>query len=82
MEQKNNTVVQIDDYFRAMNEGVPSEKETFTQLFAELASMHKRVSNKEIIAGLIQKLEIEKDVVKADIYRNMLEIMLRSTNNS
>lgn len=81
MEQINTTVDQIDDYFRGLNEGAPSEKEAFSHLFNELASVHKTVSQKDIIAGLIQKLETEQDVIKADIYRHMLEIMLQSPSN-
>jgi probable RcsB/C two-component-system connector, global regulator of biofilm formation and acid-resistance len=81
MEQINNTVDQVNDYFSALNEELPNEKDIFSELFTELALVHKTVSHKEIIAGLIQKLETERDVVRADIYRNMLEIMLRSANN-
>lgn len=81
MEQINNTVDQINNYFSALNEESPNEKDIFSELFAELALVHKTVSHKEIIAGLIHKLETERDVVKGDIYRNMLEIMLRSAND-
>lgn len=78
MEQKNTTVEQIDEYFRVMNEGTPPEKEVYSQLLNELVSVHKTVSHKDIVSGLIQKLETEQEVIKADIYRHMLEIMLRS----
>lgn len=81
MEQTKTTVDQIDEYFRGMNEGAPPEKDAFSQLFNELASVHKTVSQKEIIEGLIQKLETEQDVIKADIYRHMLEIMLQSSGH-
>lgn len=81
MEQINNTVDQINDYFSALNEESPNEKDIFSVLFAELTLAHKTVSNKEIIIGLIHKLETERDIVKADIYRNMLEMMLCSANN-
>lgn len=81
MEQINTTVDQIDEYFRSINEGTPPEKKVYSQLFNELASVHKTVSQKDIINGLIQKLETEQDVVKADIYRHMLEIMLQSPCN-
>lgn len=78
MEQINTTVDQIDEYFRGMNEGTPPEKEVYSQLFNELVSVHKTVSQKDIVSGLIQKLETEQGVIKADIYRHMLEIMLLS----
>jgi len=75
MKEESNTANQIDDYFRAMNEGSLSQKQTYSQLFAELTSMHKTVSRKDIIRGLVEQLETEKDVRKADIYRHMLQIM-------
>lgn len=75
MGKESNTANQIDDYFRAMNEGSLSEKQTYCKLFSELTSMHKTVSRKDIIRGLVEKLETEKDVRVADIYRNMLEMM-------
>ena len=81
MEQINTTVEQIDEYIRSMNEGASPEKEVYSQLFNELLSVHTTVSHKDIIAGLIQKLETEQDVIKADIYRHMLEMMLQSPNN-
>ncbi|MFD3249854.1 biofilm development regulator YmgB/AriR family protein [Rahnella aquatilis] len=81
MEQINNTVDQINEYFSALNGESPNEKDMFSELFAELTLVHKTVSHKEIITGLIHKLETERDVVRADIYRNMLEIMLRSAND-
>ena len=81
MEQINTTVEQIDEYIRSMDEGTSPEKEVYSQLFNELLSVHKTVSHKDIIAGLIQKLETEQDVIKADIYRHMLEIMLQSPNS-
>ncbi|WP_271311823.1 biofilm development regulator YmgB/AriR family protein [Yersinia intermedia] len=75
MEQKSSTADQIDDYFRVMNEGTLGEKEAFPHLFAELASLHKTICHKDIIRELVRKLETEQDVIKADIYRNMLEMM-------
>ena len=37
------------------------------------------MSNKDLIFALIQLLEIEKDVVKLDIYRNALEMVVQKT---
>ncbi|MBF7954583.1 biofilm development regulator YmgB/AriR family protein [Rahnella victoriana] len=81
MEQKHSTVDQIDEYFQSLNEAEPNEKDSFYLLFSELASLHDTVSHKDMIASLIQKLETEQDVMKADVYRNMLEMLLRSTNS-
>ncbi len=60
MGKESNTANQIDDYFRAMNEGSLSEKHTYCKLFAELTSMYKTVSRKDIIRGLVEKLETER----------------------
>ncbi|EAV3131562.1 histidine kinase, partial [Salmonella enterica] len=45
----------------------------------ELLQSQQHVSNKDIIAKLIEKLETEKDVVQLDIYRNALEAVLFQT---
>lgn len=81
MTQKKSTSNQIDDYFKAMSEGTLGERKTYLQLFAELTSTHKSVSRKDIIRGLVKKLEMEKDVTKADIYRNILEQMHETRDN-
>jgi hypothetical protein len=38
-----------------------------------------RISNKDIILALILRLECENDVIKQDIYRNALEIIVQRT---
>ena len=81
MTQKKSTSNQIDDYFRALSEGTQGERKTYLQLFSELTSMHESVSRKHIIRGLVKKLEKEKDVTKADIYRNILEQMHEPRDN-
>jgi hypothetical protein len=37
------------------------------------------VHNKDLILALIQLLETEEDVVKLDVYRNALEIIVQKT---
>ena len=81
MTQKKSTSNQIDDYFKAMSEGTLGERKIYLQLFAELTSTYKSVSRKDIIRGLVKKLEMEKDVTKADIYRNILEQMHETRDN-
>jgi uncharacterized protein Yka (UPF0111/DUF47 family) len=81
MQQKQTTVTQIDKYFQSVNEAEPEEKASFYLLLSELTSLHYSVSHKNMIASLIQKLEMEQDVVKADVYRNLLEKLFRYANS-
>lgn len=87
MSQKKSSVDQMNEYFLEIN-GQPvsehikveehslSEKESAPPLLAQLADANKSVTRKKLIASLIQQLETEQDVTKADLYRNTLEIIL------
>lgn len=79
MQQKNTTTDLIDNYFRDNHQELLSEKNVVSELVDELAQAKKTVSNKEIISALIHKLDVEHDVVKLDIYRAALEIVLQAT---
>ncbi|WP_440137634.1 biofilm/acid-resistance regulator YmgB/AriR, partial [Salmonella enterica] len=52
------------------------EQRAIQEITYELLQSQQHVSNKDIIAKLIEKLETEKDVVQLDIYRNALEAVL------
>lgn len=60
-----------------MNEGSPLEKEAFLKLIAELTSEHKALTYKEIFRGLHRKIKTENNKDMANIYRNILEMMIR-----
>lgn len=79
MQQKNTTTDLIDNYFRDNHQELLSEKNVVSELVDELAQAKKTVSNKEIISALIHKLDVEHEVVKLDIYRAALEIVLQAT---
>lgn len=55
------------------------EQRAIQEITYELLQSQQHVSNKDIIAKLIEKLETEKDVVQLDIYRNALEAVLFQT---
>ena len=85
MQTTINTESQISEYF--MNSGTPvtSEQEVIAAVHAELAHYKTHVSDKDIVLGLIHRLESERDVAKQDIYRQALEHVLQnasSTSNS
>ena len=67
---------EIARYFNSPAAMSAAESEVITQIAAELLSTHEFVTNKAIIARLIEKLETEHDVVKLDVYRHALEAMI------
>ena len=56
-----------------------SERAVIGEIRAEIAKTKMRISNKDVILALILRLETEYDVVKQDIYRNALELILDRT---
>ncbi|WP_337022533.1 MULTISPECIES: biofilm/acid-resistance regulator YmgB/AriR [unclassified Pantoea] len=56
-----------------------SERAVIGEISAEIAKTKMRISNKDVILALILRLETENDVVKQDIYRNALELILERT---
>lgn len=56
-----------------------SERAVIGEIRAEIAKTKMRISNKDVILALILRLETEHDVVKQDIYRNALELILERT---
>ncbi|POP47127.1 histidine kinase [Superficieibacter electus] len=50
-----------------------------SEITQDLLSRKTAVNNKDIILELIMRLEIEKDVVKLDIYRSALEMVVLNT---
>ncbi len=70
---------EISQYFKSQGKQFASEQNVVNEVFAELVASKSSVSNKDIIIALIERLEIEKDVVKQDIYRQALEIVVQRT---
>lgn len=67
---------EIAQYFNTPPAMSVAESEVIKVIVAELLKSHEFVTNKAIIASLIEKLETEHDVVKLDVYRHALEAMI------
>lgn len=70
---------QISDYFENSGDKFKSEREIVTALSAEVMSRKGSVTNKDLILGLLEKLETENDIVRLDIYRQALELVVQRT---
>ncbi|MDF7657622.1 biofilm/acid-resistance regulator YmgB/AriR [Erwiniaceae bacterium L1_54_6] len=79
MEQVIPNESHILDYFNNIDAQFGSEKAVLNEIYQDLASRKVFVGNKDIIASLIERLESESDVIKLDIYRNALEIVVQQT---
>ncbi|QCR35838.1 biofilm development regulator YmgB/AriR family protein [Nissabacter sp. SGAir0207] len=70
---------EIASYFNGGDALPASESDVIKAIVTELLQSNEVVSNKAIMANLIDKLESETDVIKLDIYRHALEsLMLNS----
>lgn len=56
-----------------------NEKEVIFATYRELSESKMNVSNKDLISALLEKLQLENDMVKLDIYRLALEIVVQGT---
>ncbi|MGK3114809.1 biofilm/acid-resistance regulator YmgB/AriR [Candidatus Pantoea formicae] len=70
---------QLLDFFHTTGEQFLSERAIIAEIRLELSAQKMRISNKDIILALILRLECESDVIKQDIYRNALEIIVQRT---
>ncbi|MFW0698018.1 biofilm development regulator YmgB/AriR family protein [Pantoea sp. R13S299] len=60
-----------------------TEQQVIAAVHAELARSKAHVSDKDVVLGLINRLESERDVAKQDIYRQALEhVLQRATATS
>ncbi|MFJ5158180.1 biofilm/acid-resistance regulator YmgB/AriR [Pantoea sp. NPDC088449] len=69
----------IADYFTLAGNSDSTEMEVFGQIIAEILQAGTPVSNKAIISSLINRLEMESDVIQLDIYRLLLELVVNKT---
>jgi hypothetical protein len=81
MLQPNIDSHETNNFFSEILAEFESEKKTVEELMLEISVIKKTVNNKDIIDGLIHKLEIETDVVTCDIYRKVLELVLEKTKD-
>ncbi|WP_293769892.1 biofilm development regulator YmgB/AriR family protein [uncultured Pantoea sp.] len=77
MQTTMNTESQISDYFMNSGTALSTEQQVITAVHAELARAKAHVSDKDLVLGLINHLESERDVMKQDIYRQALEHVLQ-----
>ncbi|KTS18482.1 hypothetical protein RSA31_17180 [Pantoea dispersa] len=73
------TESQLSEYFQHAGSEYASEKEIIALIYKQLAAVKLRVSNKDIILALLERLESEHDVVQLDIYRQALELIVQRT---
>lgn len=79
MEQITSTESQLAESFKGLGAQYASEKEVLSKIYNDLSHKNNTISNKDIILALLQLLEEEKDVIKLDIYRQALEIVVQQT---
>lgn len=79
MQNAANSSTAIADDVSLMSNCDSNEMAIFGQIIAEILHVGMPVTNKAIISALIARLEQESDVIKLDIYRNLLELVVHKT---
>ncbi|KIS45724.1 biofilm development regulator YmgB/AriR family protein [Kosakonia radicincitans] len=77
--QTTTTEEQLNAYFGANARTYEAEREIIHDIMHNLRLNNVEVSNKHLILALIGLLETEDDVVRQDIYRNALELVVQKT---
>ncbi|WLI77253.1 biofilm development regulator YmgB/AriR family protein [Kosakonia sp. H02] len=77
--QTTTTEEQLNAYFGANTRNYEEEKKVISDIIYNLQLKQTEVSNKHLILALIGLLETEDDVVKLDIYRSALEMVVQKT---
>jgi hypothetical protein len=75
------TVTEISDYFKPRETPTLSEVEILGTIVSVLLNNGYPVSNKAIIEGLLRQLEQESNVSNQQGCRNLLELVLLSTQD-
>ncbi|MBU9855670.1 biofilm/acid-resistance regulator YmgB/AriR [Rahnella bonaserana] len=75
------TVTEISDYFKSRETPTLSEVEILGTIVSGLLNNGYPVSNKAIIEGLLRQLEQESNVSNQQGCRNLLELVLLSTQD-
>jgi len=69
----------VNTYFDKGIQALEAERSLINELAQNLKSNRIEVNNKNLILALIRLLETEDDVVKLDVYRNALELIVQKT---
>jgi len=75
------TVTEISDYFKTRETPTLSEVEILGTIVSGLLNNGYPISNKAIIEGLLRQLEQESNVSNQQGCRNLLELVLLSTQD-
>jgi hypothetical protein len=73
------TEEQLNAHFESTLHAFDVELKLIADLKKSIGRRKPDVHNKDLILALIQLLETEEDVVKLDVYRNALEIIVQKT---
>lgn len=76
---KTTTEEQLSEYIHSISATEEEQSAVLKSIAADLLARDGMVSNKSIILALVERLEIESDIVKCDLYRCVLESVLQST---
>ena len=79
MEQISSMESQLSVYLESMDSQLVSEKAVLVEIYQDLSSRKAVVGNKDIIRSLLERLESENDVIKLDVYRQALEMVVQLT---
>lgn len=69
----------LSEYFRTSGEALAEESALLGQVISSILASDGHLTNKAIIARLIEVLELTDNVVSADVVRKTLEIVLDHT---
>ncbi|MBM7341606.1 biofilm development regulator YmgB/AriR family protein [Pantoea coffeiphila] len=69
----------LSEYFRTSGEALAEESALLGQVINSIVATDGHLTNKAIIARLIEILELTDNVVSADVVRKTLEIVLDHT---
>lgn len=70
---------QLNEYFQTAGNQFINERVVISEIRLELSARKDRITDKDIILALILRLECENDVVKQDVYRSALEMVVQRT---
>lgn len=79
MNQATSTQEQISQYFQKHIDIFSAEAQIISDLKHELSAKHSGVTNKSMISALLVQLETEPNVLKQDVLRGALEIVVMHT---
>ena len=80
MDQRPGTEMQIADYFRQSEEKRNSHTVALQALLENIADRPRGRDEKKIIAALLENIEAESDHTRLKLYRQALELFLRTGN--